>query len=127
MRRVNPIKDVYKTYVYELARWRNRQSPVIPENSITRAPTAELKPGQTDQDTLPPYEILDDILQGLLEENLGPADIIARGHDAQTVTRVARLLDLAEYKRRQAAPGTKITTRAFGRERRYPITNRFSG
>ena len=130
----NPLKDVYKTRVYALSRWRNENLPphasgpagaVIPENSLTRAPTAELKPSQTDQDSLPPYEILDAILQSLLEGNLGLKEMAELGHDPQLVGHIARLIDRAEYKRRQAAPGPIITTRAFGRERRYPITNRF--
>ena len=122
----NPLKDVYKTQVYALACWRNSLSPVIPERILTKAPSAELKPDQTDQDSLPPYDVLDDILKGLIEEDLGLADIVRRGHDADTVRRVWSMLDRAEYKRRQAPPGVKITARAFGRDRRYPIINRFS-
>ena len=130
----NPIKDLYKTEVYALARWRNAHVPrgglgpdgiVIPENIITKAPTAELKPGQTDQDSLPPYDVLDDILECLVEQEMPLADIIARGHDRKTVGDVERLLYLAEYKRRQSPPGVKITQKNFGRDRRYPITNRF--
>ncbi len=121
----NPLKDVYKTDVFALTRWRNTQSPVIPERVITRPPTAELRDNQTDQDSLPPYEVLDDILRGLIEDTLSPADIAAKGHDAEIVNKVWKLLNLAEYKRRQAPPGPKITPRAFGRERRYPITNGF--
>lgn len=130
----NVLKDVYKMQVYELSRWRNQNHPtgsfgpqgvVIPENILTKAPSAELEPDQKDQDSLPPYETLDDILCGLIEDSLPLEDIIARGHDKATIERVWRLLDLAEYKRRQAPPGVKITTRAFGRERRYPITNRY--
>jgi NAD+ synthase len=132
----NVLKDVYKTTVYQLSRWRNQAVPkgghgpagrVIPERIITKAPTAELKPDQTDQDSLPPYDVLDDILSGLVEAELGVEDIVARGHDRATVLRVWRMLDTAEYKRRQAAPGVKITARAFGRDRRYPITNAFRG
>ncbi|MSO65666.1 MAG: NAD(+) synthase, partial [Alphaproteobacteria bacterium] len=128
------LKDVYKTTVYELVQWRNAHRPadvlgpagrVIPEAIIARPPTAELRPGQTDQDSLPPYAALDDILRGLVEEALPFSDIIVRGHDRATVERIARLLDTAEYKRRQAPPGVKITRRSFGRERRYPITNAF--
>jgi NAD+ synthase len=119
----NPIKDVYKTEVYRLATWRNGQGEVIPDRIITKAPTAELKENQTDQDTLPPYEVLDDILSGLVEEELPVADIIKRGHAEQLVRRVQHMLYVAEYKRRQAAPGVKITRRNFGRDRRYPITN----
>lgn len=130
----NPIKDLYKTRVYALARYRNAHLPksclgpggeVIPENIITKAPTAELKENQTDQDSLPPYDVLDDILECLVEHEMPLAEIVARGHDAATVSRIQRLLYLAEYKRRQAAPGVKITDRNFGRDRRYPITNRF--
>ncbi|MCB9988842.1 MAG: NAD+ synthase [Rhodospirillales bacterium] len=121
----NVLKDVYKVQVYELSRWRNTQSPVIPESIITKKPTAELKPDQCDQDTLPPYEELDDILHCLIELDLGVDGIVARGHAPETVRRVWRMLDLAEYKRRQAPPGVKVTSRAFGRDRRYPITNHF--
>ena len=129
------LKDVYKTEVYALSRWRNaassataRSGPagrVIPESSIDKAPTAELRPNQTDQDSLPPYEELDAILQGLIEEELSVAEIVARGFARDTVTRVQRLLYSAEYKRRQAPPGVKITRRSFGRDRRYPMTNGF--
>ena len=97
---------------------------VIPENVLTKAPTAEL-PGQSDQDTLPPYEVLDDILDCLVEHELPLAEIVARGHEPETVKKVERMLYLAEYKRRQAAPGVKITAKNFGRDRRYPITNKF--
>ena len=130
----NPIKDLYKMQVYALSRYRNQTLPkdclgpggtVIPENIITKAPTAELRENQKDQDSLPPYEVLDDILECLVEREMPIADIVARGHDESTVKRVERLLYLAEYKRRQAAPGVKITDRNFGRDRRYPITNRF--
>jgi len=130
------LKDIYKTTIYNLARWRNGQLParalgpvgaVIPDNIITRAPTAELRPNQTDQDSLPPYAELDAILRGLIEEDLGLDDIVARGNDPATVRRVWRMLERAEYKRRQAPPGVKITSRAFGKDRRYPITNAFIG
>jgi NAD+ synthase len=132
----NVLKDVYKTQVYRLARWRNQQHPngalgpagrVIPERIITKAPSAELKPNQTDQDSLPPYDQLDDILQGLIEQELGVDDLEARGHARDTVNRVWRMLENAEYKRRQAPPGVKITVRSFGRDRRYPISNSFKG
>ncbi len=130
----NPIKDLYKLEVYRLARWRNANSAigslgaegtVIPERIITKAPTAELRENQTDQDSLPPYEVLDEILKGLVEQELPLREIIALGHPQETVERVARLLNIAEYKRRQAAPGVKISARNFGRDRRYPITNKF--
>jgi NAD+ synthase len=130
----NPIKDLYKMEVYALSRWRNANVPkggkgpagvVIPENVLTKAPTAELRENQTDQDSLPPYEVLDDVLSCLVEKEMPLADIAARGHAPETVKKVERLLYLAEYKRRQAAPGVKISARNFGRDRRYPITNRF--
>src|SRR3990170_863426 len=130
----NPIKDLYKMQVYALARYRNAARPkgclgpegiVVPENILTKAPTAELKPGQRDVDTLPPYEVLDDILSCLVEGEMPLADIVARGHAPETVKKVERMLYLAEYKRRQAAPGVKITAKNFGRDRRYPITNKF--
>ena len=130
----NPVKDLYKTEIYDLARWRNTHvpagglgpaGPVIPENVITRAPSAELRANQTDQDSLPPYEALDDILECLVEGEMRVRDVVARGHDEATVRKVERMLYLAEYKRRQAAPGVKITGRNFGRDRRYPITNKF--
>jgi NAD+ synthase len=120
--------------VYRLAEWRNANVPrggkgpggiVIPERILTKAPTAELRENQTDQDSLPPYEVLDDILSCLVEHEMPLPDIIARGHPPDTVKRIERLLYLAEYKRRQAAPGVKISSRGFGRDRRYPITNRF--
>ncbi len=130
----NPIKDLYKTEVYRLSRLRNGWKPqialgpsgrVIPENVLTRAPTAELREGQKDQDSLPPYEILDPILERLVEREEPIAAIVAAGFDEATVVRVDRMLNVAEYKRRQAAPGVKVTLRNFGRDRRYPITNRF--
>ena len=128
------LKDIYKTEVYALARWRNEQRPesslgpegrVIPEPSLTKAPTAELRPNQTDQDSLPPDEVLDAILIGLIEEERSVDEIAARGFARETVTRVQRLLYSAEYKRRQAPPGVKITRKSFGRDRRYPLTNAF--
>jgi len=130
----NPIKDLYKMQVYALSRWRNTAVPpgglgptgvVIPQNIIDKAPSAELRPNQTDQDSLPPYPVLDDILECLVEKEMGTAEIIARGHDVATVHRIEHLLYVAEYKRRQSAPGVKITRKNFGRDRRYPITNRF--
>jgi len=121
------LKDVYKTEVYALARWRNAQSPVIPSNTLTRAPSAELRPNQTDQDSLPPYETLDAILRLYVEEDRSIAEIVKQGHPDETVRRVARLVDRAEYKRRQSPPGIKITPRAFGKDHRLPITNRWQG
>ncbi|MBS1167385.1 MAG: nadE [Proteobacteria bacterium] len=130
----NPIKDLYKMQVYALAEWRNAHRPeglkgpageVIPTRIITKAPTAELRENQTDQDSLPPYPVLDGILNGLVEEEKTVAELIAAGFEEATVRRVEHLLYIAEYKRRQAAPGVKITTKNFGRDRRYPITNRF--
>ena len=130
----NPIKDLYKMQVYHLADWRNRHVPsdclgppgmVIPQNIIDKAPSAELRPDQTDQDSLPPYPVLDDILQCLVEYEMSVEEILSKGHDADTVLRIQHLLYIAEYKRRQSAPGVKITAKQFGRDRRYPITNRF--
>jgi NAD+ synthase (glutamine-hydrolysing) len=117
------LKDVPKTLVFELARYRNGVNPVIPERVITRPPSAELAPGQKDEDSLPPYEVLDAILALYIEEDASATDIIGRGFDADTVKRVLRMVDLNEYKRRQAAIGIRITQRGFGRDRRYPITN----
>jgi len=131
----NPIKDLYKTEVYRLARLRNFWKPdgalgpdgaVIPDNVLTRAPSAELREHQTDQDTLPPYDVLDQILERLVEREEPVAAIIAAGFERETVMKVERMLNLAEYKRRQAAPGVKVTLKNFGRDRRYPITSRFS-
>ncbi len=126
-----PIKDVPKTLVWELARWRNAEAeklgevPPIPENSISKEPSAELRPGQVDQDSLPPYEVLDVVLSGYVEGDLGYADLVSEGFDAELVERVIQLVDRAEYKRRQYPPGTKITLKAFGRDRRLPMTNRW--
>jgi NAD+ synthase len=131
----NPIKDLYKTEVYRLSQLRNNWKPfgargpdgkVIPENVITRAPSAELRENQTDQDSLPPYDILDQILERLVEREESTATIVAAGFDRDTVLKVERMLYLAEYKRRQAAPGVKVTLKNFGRDRRYPIVNRFN-
>jgi NAD+ synthase len=128
------LKDIYKTEVYALSQWRNGHVPagsaittrdVIPQSSITKAPTAELRPNQTDQDSLPPYDVLDGILQGLIEQEQSVDQIVATGFDRATVSRVQRLLYSAEYKRRQAPPGVKITRKSFGRDRRYPMTNAF--
>ena len=130
----NPIKDIYKTEVFRLSALRNTRKPdgalgpsgeVIPPNIIPRPPTAELRENQTDQDSLPPYEVLDAILERLVEREEPLATIIAAGFDREVVARIDRLLNIAEYKRRQAAPGVKVTRRNFGRDRRYPITNRF--
>lgn len=130
----NPIKDIYKTEVFALSRWRNENKPadalgpdgeVIPATIIDKPPSAELRPDQKDEDSLPPYDALDDILFALVEDERGVDDIIARGHDAETVKRIEHLLYISEYKRRQAAPGAKIGSRNFGRDRRYPITNGF--
>ncbi|MBB4266440.1 NAD+ synthase [Roseospira visakhapatnamensis] len=131
------LKDVYKTTVVQVSRWRNDHGrpegllgpdgPVMPERVITKPPTAELRPDQKDEDSLPPYGVLDGILHGLIENEQGVADLIAEGRDPEIVHRVWRLLNVAEYKRRQAPPGVKISLRAFGRDRRYPITNRFPG
>jgi NAD+ synthase (glutamine-hydrolysing) len=125
----NPLKDVPKLLVWKLARWRNTEAerrgeiPPIPENSITKPPSAELRPGQLDSDSLPDYPVLDPILSGYVDGDLGRDELIAEGHDPAAVDRVLRLVDLAEYKRRQSAPGTKISIKAFGRDRRLPITN----
>ena len=128
------LKDAYKTTVFALSRWRNANrpklalgpnGPVMPECVITKPPTAELRENQKDQDSLPPYEVLDPILTGLVEEELSVAEIVARGFDRETVARIERLLYVAEYKRRQSPPGVKIGVRNFGRDRRYPITNAF--
>ncbi|MCI2424171.1 NAD+ synthase [Saccharopolyspora sp. K220] len=126
-----PIKDVPKTLVWKLAKWRNADAekrgevPPIPENSITKAPSAELRPGQVDQDSLPEYDVLDVVLDGYVEGDRSYADLIADGFDAELVERVLQLVDRAEYKRRQYPPGTKITFKAFGRDRRLPLTNRW--
>jgi NAD+ synthase len=130
----NPIKDIYKTEVFRLSALRNSWKPdgalgpsgeVIPVNIITRPPTAELRENQTDQDSLPPYEVLDAILERLVEREEPLASIVAAGFDREVVARIDRLLNIAEYKRRQAAPGVKVTQKNFGRDRRYPITNKF--
>lgn len=129
------LKDVYKMTVFALCKWRNDHKPVgclgpdgpvMPENVISKPPTAELRPGQKDEDSLPPYQILDDILECLVEKEYSLDDVVACGHDAAVVRRIWRLLDRAEYKRRQAPPGVKLTSRAFGRDRRYPLTNGFT-
>jgi NAD+ synthase (glutamine-hydrolysing) len=119
------LKDVPKTLVYDLSRWRNRDSEVIPQEVIDRPPTAELRANQLDSDSLPPYEVLDPILQAYVEGDRSPDEIVADGFPADVVQRVVEMVDRAEYKRRQAPPGVKITRRAFGRDRRPPITNRY--
>lgn len=119
------IKDVPKTLVYELARWRNRIREVIPQRVIDKAPSAELRPGQRDQDSLPPYEVLDPILQAYVEYDQSYDEIVARGFEGKVVAQVIQLVDRSEYKRRQAPPGVKITPKAFGKDRRMPITNRY--
>jgi NAD+ synthase len=130
----NPIKDLYKMEVFRLSALRNRWKPfgalgpdgeVIPNNILVKPPSAELRENQKDEDSLPPYPVLDSILQGLVEKEMRLAEIIAQGHDPDTVHRIERLLYLAEYKRRQSAPGVKVTAKNFGRDRRYPIVNRF--
>lgn len=130
----NPIKDLYKMQVYRLSAWRNKNCPpdclgpggeVIPQNIIDKAPSAELRPDQKDEDSLPPYPVLDDILECLVEKEMATEDIVKKGHDVETVHRIEHLLYIAEYKRRQSAPGVKITKKNFGRDRRYPITNRY--
>jgi NAD+ synthase (glutamine-hydrolysing) len=118
------LKDVFKTLVYDLARWRNKDGDVIPQSTIDKPPSAELRPNQKDSDSLPPYEVLDEILALYVEADLGVAEIVERGFDRDLVRRVAGMVDRNEYKRRQAAPGVKITVKAFGKDRRLPITNR---
>jgi NAD+ synthase (glutamine-hydrolysing) len=124
-----PLKDVYKTEVYKLARWRNASAEgksngeVIPSAVIARAPSAELRADQTDQDSLPPYDVLDGILARCIEGAESQAEIVAAGYDADDVQRVVRMLYASEFKRRQSAPGPRVSTCAFGRERRYPVSN----
>jgi NAD+ synthase len=128
------LKDVYKTTVFALSEWRNANRPrlamgpagaVMPRRVIDKPPTAELRDNQKDQDSLPPYDLLDTVLRGLIEDEASASDLVARGFDAALVARIERLLYVAEYKRRQAPPGVKIGRRNFGRDRRYPITNAF--
>ena len=121
------IKDVPKTLIYRLAEYRNSIKTVIPEGILTRPPSAELKENQTDQDTLPPYEILDSILEAYIERDKSSEEIVMLGFEPDTVNRVIKMVDTSEYKRRQSSPGIKITPKAFGRDRRLPITNRYSG
>jgi NAD+ synthase len=128
------LKDAYKTTVFALSRWRNAhrpghglgpEGPVMPERVITKPPTAELRENQKDEDSLPPYEVLDPILLGLVEQEKSVDQLVAAGYDRETVVRIERLLYVAEYKRRQSPPGVKLGGRNFGRDRRYPITNAF--
>jgi len=118
-----PLKDITKTMVYALGRWRNSQERIIPQRILDRPPSAELRDNQRDQDTLPPYEILDPILVRYIEQDQSPEEIIRDGFDPGTVKKVISMVDHNEYKRRQAAPGVRVTQRAFGRDRRYPITS----
>jgi NAD+ synthase (glutamine-hydrolysing) len=122
-----PIKDVPKTLVYELVRWMNARDGEgpIPERVVSKAPSAELRPDQRDTDSLPPYDVLDPIVEAYVEDDLSPEDLVASGADPGVVDAVVALIDRGEYKRRQAAPGIKITPKAFGRDRRMPITNRY--
>jgi NAD+ synthase len=130
----NPVKDLYKTEIFAICQLRNRWKPegalgpdgvVIPPAIITKPPSAELRENQKDEDSLPPYAVLDDILACLVEQDMHVSEIVARGHALETVQRIEHLLAIAEYKRRQSAPGVKVTPRNFGRDRRYPVTNRF--
>ena len=130
----NPLKDAYKMTVFAISRWRNTHrpkiglgpdGPAIPENIIVKPPSAELRDDQKDSDSLPPYEVLDPILLGLVEHEKSADQLVREGFDRETVVRIERLLHLAEYKRRQAPPGVKLGTRNFGRDRRYPITHAF--
>jgi NAD+ synthase (glutamine-hydrolysing) len=122
-----PLRDISKTWVYRLASWRNQSAgrEVIPGSSITRPPTAELRPDQLDVDSLPPYDELDPIIEGYVEHDLDPEQLIARGHDPAVVHRVVRMIERAEYKRRQGPIGIKVTPRAFGKDRRMPVTSRY--
>jgi len=119
------LKDVVKTMVYRIAEWRNRISPVIPERIITRAPSAELRPDQTDQDNLPPYEVIDGIIERYVEQDLSAAQVVEAGFSKDAVEQIVRLIRINEYKRRQGPPGPRITERAFGRDWRYPLSNGF--
>jgi NAD+ synthase (glutamine-hydrolysing) len=120
------LKDLSKTLVYRLSRYRNEFGRIIPERIITRPPSAELRPDQTDQDSLPPYDVLDGILEAYVEQNRSPAEIVALGYPADAVRQVVRLIRVSEYKRRQAAVGIRITPRGFGKDWRYPITSAWS-
>jgi NAD+ synthetase len=120
------IKDVFKTFVYRLSEYRNSVSDIIPRNIIVRPPSAELKPGQTDQDSLPPYEELDAIIEAYMERDESPRQMVARGFNAENVAKVVGMLKRNEYKRRQAPVGVRITQRGFGKDWRYPITSRYA-
>ncbi|MGC2239893.1 MAG: NAD(+) synthase, partial [Acidimicrobiia bacterium] len=119
------LKDVFKTLVYDLARWRNKDVEVIPQNIIDKPPSAELRPNQRDSDSLPSYDLLDAILELYIERDLGVSEIVGQGYDRELAVSVARMVDRNEYKRRQSAPGVKITVKAFGKDRRLPITSRY--
>ncbi len=119
------ISDVPKTLVYDICRHINKDREIIPQRILDKPPSAELKPDQTDQDDLPPYEVIDAILKGYVEEALSPEELVAAGHDLQAVTDIIRRVDQNEYKRFQAAPGLKVTAKAFGEGRRYPLAKRF--
>jgi NAD+ synthetase len=119
------VKDIVKTLVYKLSYWRNGQGEVIPQRVIDRAPSAELAPGQVDQDTLPPYEILDAVVERFMERDLSPDQIASAGYDRDVVRKIVRLIQANEYKRRQAPPGVRITPRSFGKDWRFPITSGF--
>ncbi|MGH9262837.1 MAG: NAD+ synthase, partial [Acidimicrobiales bacterium] len=121
------LRDVPKTLVYALARWRNGAGVVIPQSVLDKPPSAELRPGQLDTDSLPPYEVLDPILEGYVEDDASVDELAAAGFDREVVERVVRLVDGAEYKRRQTPPGVRVTPKAFGKDRRVPITNRYRG
>ena len=122
---LGPIADVLKTDVYKIARWVNREKEIIPSDSITKPPSAELRPGQKDQDSLPPYEILDDILNLYIVKNFSKPEIVALGFDVAVVNDVVNKVNFSEYKRRQAAPGLKVSSRAFGMGRRIPVAQKF--
>ena len=123
----NVIKDLYKTQVYQLARWRNKQGLVIPARSITKAPSAELAPGQKDQDQLPPYDVLDKILALHIEGRMSAEEIVAKGYAKKIVEKVLKMVRTSEYKRRQSCPGVKLSPMLFGKDRRCPLTNKWKG
>jgi NAD+ synthase (glutamine-hydrolysing) len=119
------IKDVPKTLVYRLCQWRNRDAEVIPPAVLTKPPSAELRPDQRDDQSLPPYDVLDPILEAYVEADMTAGELVAAGYDEELVRRLVRMVDLAEYKRRQTPPGVRVTPKAFGKDRRVPITNRY--